>query len=141
MKGNRWLVVYDADCGFCTWLLGGLLGWDREARLRPLALQDPEAEGLLADLAPSVRMASWHLISPSGARESGGPALPKLLALLPGGRIPAAGLERFPTLTDRGYRWVADHRSPLSKWVPASLKRRARERVRQRERSSTVARG
>jgi predicted DCC family thiol-disulfide oxidoreductase YuxK len=140
VKRYRWVVVYDADCGFCMWLLAGLLRWDREARLRPLALQDPEAEGLLVGLAPSVRMASWHLISPSGARQSGGSALPELLALLPGGRIPAAGFERFPELTDRGYRWVADHRSRLSKLVPASLKRRARERVRQREHSSPLAR-
>ena len=131
----RWVVLYDADCGFCKWLLAGLLRWDRAVRLHPIALQRPEADDLLADLAPAERLASWHLISPTGARRSGGTAVPPLLSLLPGGRAPAAAFARFPSLTDRGYRWVAEHRSQLSRWVPMSLKRRASERVRQREKA------
>ena len=127
------MALYDADCGFCKWLLAGLLRWDRSARLRPVALQRPEADGLLADLATAERMASWHLISPGGVRYSGGAALPPLLRLLPGGRFPAAALARFPGLSDRAYRWVADHRSRLSSWVPASLKLNASERIRRRE--------
>ncbi len=119
------MVLYDADCGFCTWLLAGLLRWDRAGRLRPLALQRPEADELLADLAPAERTASWHLVSPTGARHSGGDALAPLLRLLPGGRVPAAMFARFPRLTDRGYRWVAEHRSRISRWVPARAKRHA----------------
>jgi predicted DCC family thiol-disulfide oxidoreductase YuxK len=130
---ERWLVLYDADCGLCMWILAGLLRWDRARRLRPIALQRPEADGLLADLAAAQRMASWHLVSPTGARVSGGGALPPLLRLLPAGRAPAAAFARFPALTDRAYRWVADHRSQLSRWVPARLKRRAADRVRRRE--------
>lgn len=130
---QRWLVLYDADCGLCQWLLAGLLRWDRAARLRPLALQRPEAGTLLADLAPAERMASWHLVSSAGLRRSGGDALPPLLELLPGGRLPAAMAARFPRLTERGYRWVAEHRTGLSRWVPARLKRRAGESVRRRE--------
>ena len=127
------MVLYDADCGFCKWLLAGLLRWDRAERLRPLALQRPGADELLLDLGPAERMASWHLISPTGARRSGGAALAPLLRLLPGGRVPAATFARFPRLTERGYRWVAEHRSQLSRWVPTSSKRHASERVRQRE--------
>jgi len=115
---RRWTVLYDADCGFCKWLLAGLLHWDRAVSLRPIALQRPEADDLLADLAPAERMASWHLISPTGARCSGGAAVAPLLRLLPGGRIPAAAFARFPRLTARGYEWVAAHRSQLSRWVP-----------------------
>jgi predicted DCC family thiol-disulfide oxidoreductase YuxK len=129
---GRWLVLYDANCGFCNWLLAGLLRWDREVRLHPIALQEPEAEGRLADLPPAERMASWHLISPTNVRRSGGDALTPLLRLLPCGRAPAAALARFPRLTDRGYRWVAEHRSELSRWVPRRAKRRASERVRRR---------
>jgi predicted DCC family thiol-disulfide oxidoreductase YuxK len=130
---RRWVVLYDADCGFCKWLLAGLLRWDRGLRLRPVALQRPEADELLADLTPAERMASWHLISSTGARRSGGSAVSPLLRLLPGGRAPAAAFERFPGLTERGYRWVAEHRSKLSSLVPTMAKRRASERVRRRE--------
>ena len=141
---GRWVVLYDSDCGFCKWLLAGLLRWDRAARLRPVPLQGSEADELLADLAPEERMASWHLVpdrwaaaeghgGPGGTRRSGGDAAPPLLRLLPGGGLPAAAFARLPGLTDRGYRWVAEHRSQLSRWVPARSKRRASERVRERE--------
>jgi predicted DCC family thiol-disulfide oxidoreductase YuxK len=129
----RWTVLYDGDCGFCKWLLAGFLRWDRAGRLRPVALQRPEAAERLADLDPDERMASWHLISPAGERRSGGDAIAPLLRELPGGGAPAAAFARFPKLTDRAYRWVAEHRTPLSKWVPKGLKRRASERVRRRE--------
>jgi predicted DCC family thiol-disulfide oxidoreductase YuxK len=130
---HRWAVLYDADCGFCKWLLAGLLRWDRAVRLRPIALQRPEADDLLADLTPAERLASWHLISPTGARRSGGAAVPALLRLLPRGRLPAAAFAQFPKLTDCGYRWVAEHRSQLSRWVPMGVKQHASERVCQRE--------
>jgi predicted DCC family thiol-disulfide oxidoreductase YuxK len=115
------------------WLLSALLRWDRAARLRPIALQRSQADDLLQALTPTERMASWHLISPSGRRRSGGAAVPALLRLLPAGRLPAAGFARFPRLTDRGYRWVAEHRSQLSKWMPSSAKQRAGQRVHKRE--------
>ena len=41
-------VLYDADCGFCRWCLAQLLRLDRHGRLRPVALQDPEADLLLS---------------------------------------------------------------------------------------------
>jgi predicted DCC family thiol-disulfide oxidoreductase YuxK len=133
---RRWAVLYDADCGFCIWLLSALLRWDRRARLRPIALQRREAEDLLRTLTRAERMASWHLISPSGARQSGGAALPPLLRVLRGGWLPAAAFACFPALTERGYRWVADNRSRLSSWVPSSAMERARQRVRRREQGS-----
>jgi predicted DCC family thiol-disulfide oxidoreductase YuxK len=129
-----WTVLYDGDCGLCKWLLAGLLRWDRAARLHPLALQRPQADTLLAELTPAERIASWHLISPSGERRSGGAALAPLLRLLPAGRLPAACFARLPGPTDSGYRWVAAHRSQLSSGVPSSAKRRAARRVEERER-------
>jgi predicted DCC family thiol-disulfide oxidoreductase YuxK len=105
--------------------------------LRPIALQQPEADELLGDLAPAERMASWHLIVPGGERLSGGAALPVLLRTLPGGRLPAAALARVPSLTDSVYRWVAANRTQLSRWVPSRSKRRASELVRERERVSS----
>jgi len=110
-----------------------LLRLDRAGRLRPIALQGPEADALLADLDPADRLASWHLVFPDGTRTSAGAALPSLLRLLPYGRLPAAVLERFPRLTSAGYRWVAAHRTGISRFVPRGAKRRAAERVRERE--------
>lgn len=127
------IVLYDGDCGLCKWLLGWLLRFDRAGRLRPRALQRPEAEVLLADLDPAERMASMHVVSPDGTRTSAGAALPPLLRLLSGGRLPAAILERFPHFTSAGYRWVATNRIGISRFVPRRAKERAAERVRKRE--------
>jgi predicted DCC family thiol-disulfide oxidoreductase YuxK len=129
-----WLVLYDGDCGLCKWLLAGLLRFDRAGRLRPIALQRPEADVLLADLDPVERMASMHVVSPDGTRMSAGAALPQLLRLLKCGRLPAAVCERFPRLTSAAYQWVATHRIGISRFVPGGLKKRAAEQVEERER-------
>ncbi|MGZ8667020.1 MAG: DUF2867 domain-containing protein [Solirubrobacterales bacterium] len=131
--GGDWVLLYDADCEFCMWLLASLLRRDRAARLRPVALQRTEASDLLSDLAPAERMASWHLIPPDGGRLSAGAAVAPVLRLLPRCRLPAVVCERFPGLAERGYRWVAEHRAQLSRWVPNDSKQRAIELVRQRE--------
>jgi predicted DCC family thiol-disulfide oxidoreductase YuxK len=131
---NRWTVLYDRDCGFCRWSLGSLLALDRRSRLRPLALGTPEADALLSDLTPAERAASWHLVSPDGRRWSAGAAAPPLLRLLPGGRLPAAALSAAPGLTERAYRWVADHRSAFGRLIPSPAKDRAHMRIERAER-------
>jgi predicted DCC family thiol-disulfide oxidoreductase YuxK len=128
---NRWTVLYDADCGFCRWSLGQLLAVDRRRCLRPVALGTTEADALLADMDPDQRAASWHLVSPDGRRWSAGQATAPLLRLLPRGRRPAALIARFPRLTERGYRWVAGHRSWFGRLIPDSAKARADERIAQ----------
>lgn len=130
-----WIIVYDPDCGFCRWSLARVLTLDRERRLRPVALGTAEADQLLADIAPVVRAASWHLVSPDGRRESAGAAAPPLLRLLSGGRVPAVILSRAPKLTERAYRWVADHRSIFSAAIPACAKRHATTRIERRTRN------
>jgi predicted DCC family thiol-disulfide oxidoreductase YuxK len=131
---NGWTVLYDPDCGFCRWSLGRLLALDRNRRLQPVPLGTKDADALLPDLTPEERAASWHLISPNGRRWSAGAAAPPLLELLPGGRLPAAVLARAPGMTERAYRWVAEHRSTFSRLIPASAKRRADARIAARER-------
>jgi predicted DCC family thiol-disulfide oxidoreductase YuxK len=118
----RATVIYDADCGFCKVCLAMLLAWDIGA-LRPLPLGTPEADRLLADLSPAQRNASWHLVDEAGRRNSAGAALAPALSLLPGGRIPAALVARAPRITERGYRWVADNRGFLGRFVPARARR------------------
>ena len=119
------LVLYDRDCGFCRWSLGWVLRWDRARRLRPLALQDPRAVGLLAPMDEGRRLASWHLVAPDGAVRSAGAAAPPLLRLLPGGGLPAAVTAALPGITEAVYRSIARHRGVVGQRLPA----RARERA------------
>jgi predicted DCC family thiol-disulfide oxidoreductase YuxK len=127
---TRWTLLYDADCGFCKWVVALLLRWDRDGRLTPASIQGARGESLLGDLPPAERLAAVHLITAHGERLSGGAVAGPLLRLLPGGAIPARAAELAPALTRRAYAWVADHRSQISKAVPAQVKRRASERVR-----------
>lgn len=118
-------VLYDRDCGFCRWLLAQLLAWDRARRLRPVAIQDEEGQRLLAGMSEERKLASWHLIGADGEIHSGGAGFPPLFEQLPGGGPFAALTGRFPGLSERAYRLVADNRVALSKPVPQSAKRRA----------------
>jgi predicted DCC family thiol-disulfide oxidoreductase YuxK len=133
-----WTVIYDGDCGLCKTLLALLLRADTGRRLRPLALHTPEADHLLADLTPAQRDASWHLVDPSGHRQSAGAATPPLLRLLPGGAAPAALLAVAPAATERGYRLVADNRSVLGPLIPGPIKRRASMLVARRTAAGTA---
>jgi predicted DCC family thiol-disulfide oxidoreductase YuxK len=130
---ERWTLLYDADCGFCKWIVSGVLAWDRRKRLLPRAIQSAQGQALLSDLGPEQRLASAHLISPDGERLSAGAALAPVLRLLPGGSIPALAMARLPRLASRAYDWVADHRSQISRAVPTTLKRRAGARVKRVE--------
>jgi predicted DCC family thiol-disulfide oxidoreductase YuxK len=118
-------ILYDADCGFCRTSLAIVLAWDRRRRLRPVALQSPEAKSLLAGMPEEQRMASWHLVAEGGEVNSAGAAFPQLFRLLPGGRPLAALAARFPGAAQRAYTAVADRRSPLGRLIPARIKRRA----------------
>jgi predicted DCC family thiol-disulfide oxidoreductase YuxK len=129
-------VLYDEDCGFCRWTLAKVLAWDRAGRLRPEPIQGPEGERLLAGMPEEERLASWHLVGPDGTLRSGGAALPPLLAMLPRGLRLARLAERAPGLLDRGYRWVAGHRTLLGKPVTIGARRRADAAV-ARRRAST----
>jgi predicted DCC family thiol-disulfide oxidoreductase YuxK len=108
-------VLYDADCGFCRWSLGKLLAFDRRRTLRPVALQDPEADTLLGEMGEERKMASWHLVTPDGQVRSAGAAVGPLLRFIPGGRPFAALAEAFPRATDRVYWWVAANRGRLGR--------------------------
>jgi predicted DCC family thiol-disulfide oxidoreductase YuxK len=118
-------ILYDADCGFCRVVLAGVLAWDRRARLRPVALQDPVAAEFLHDVPEEQRMGSWHLVPADGEVYSGGRAFAPLLRLLPGGRTLARLPETAPGLADRSYRLVADRRSTIGPLLPDRLKARA----------------
>lgn len=126
------LILYDADCGFCRWSLGALLRWDLRRRLRPLALQSPEAERLLAHMTPEHRMDSFHLVDEAGRVYSAGAAVRELLRRLAGGRPLAALSAALPGATEAAYRWVSSRRSPIGRRLPRSAVRRASARIARR---------
>jgi predicted DCC family thiol-disulfide oxidoreductase YuxK len=106
-----------------------VLAWDR-GRLRPVEIQSEEGQGLLAPVPEEARLDSWHLVTPGGELRSAGDAAAPLASLLPGGRPLAAFFRRFPGTTERAYRWVAGHRSPIGRrLVSAGMRRRADERI------------
>jgi predicted DCC family thiol-disulfide oxidoreductase YuxK len=106
-----------------------ILRWDRKRALRPVALQDPEADRLLARVPAEERLRSWHLVRPGGAVWSGGAAFIPLGRLLPGGRPLSAVAARFPRVARWGYRLVADNRSGLGKFVTGGATKRADRRI------------
>jgi predicted DCC family thiol-disulfide oxidoreductase YuxK len=120
---DRPVVFYDADCGFCRVCVAAVLAWDRRGALRPVALQDPAAPRLLPGMAEEERMASWHFVQRGGEVSSSGAAFAPLLRRLPGGAPLAALFARFPRAAERGYRWVAERRSPIGRALPAAIKR------------------
>jgi predicted DCC family thiol-disulfide oxidoreductase YuxK len=130
--GQPRTILYDRDCGFCRFSLGLILRWDTGGRLRPVALQEEEADRLLAGMPQDKRESSWHLVERDGRVRSAGAAFPPLLRLLPRGRRLAAVFDRFPQATERGYRWVADHRGLFGPLVPERAKRDADRRIAER---------
>ena len=94
-------VLYDRDCGFCRWSLDKILAWDRRRRLRPVAIQSEEGQRLLAPVPPEHRLDSWHLVVDGEVRSAGAAVAPLLRA--------------FPHVTERAYRWVADHRDVVAR--------------------------
>jgi predicted DCC family thiol-disulfide oxidoreductase YuxK len=126
---RRAALLYDADCGFCRWSLAQVLAWDRRRRLRPVALQDPEASELLAGMGEEERMASAHLVEDDGRVLSAGAAAPAVLRRLRGGRPLAALCAAMPGVTERAYRWTADHRTSLGRLVTDRAAARARRRI------------
>ena len=113
------VLLYDEDCGLCRWTTDKILRWDREGKLRPLPLQDPEADRLLGAMDPEVKMQSWHLVTPDGRVHSAGAAVEPLLRLLPYATPVAAVVRAMPGITARAYRWTADHRDEIGRRLGA----------------------
>lgn len=126
------ILLYDSDCGFCRWSLGKVLAWDRRRTLRVASLQSPEAAALLGGMSEDERMSSWHLVDAAGEVSSAGAGIAPLLRLLPGAARLAAIAERSPRAMERGYRFVAGHRSLWGKLVTDGAKRRADRRIGER---------
>lgn len=111
------VLLYDDTCGFCRRAMRLIMRWDRDERLRAVPLQATEAATLLPGMSEAQRMDSWHLVT-GGRVYSAGEAAAPLLRLLPGGTPLAAACRAFPRATERTYRWVANNRERLVRFLP-----------------------
>jgi predicted DCC family thiol-disulfide oxidoreductase YuxK len=119
------LVFYDEECGYCRWSVAQLLRFDRDRRLRLIAIQSPEGGRLLAKIPPELRLASAHLIDGDGKLFSGGEAAAPIAAALPSLRPAAPLLRRLSRPVNAGYNLVAANREQFGRLVGSSSRERA----------------
>ncbi len=119
------LVFYDEECGYCRWSVAQLLRFDRDQRLRLIAIQSPEGDRLLADVAPELRLASAHLIDGEGRLFSGGDAAAPIAAALPRLAPTAPLLGRLSGPVNASYNLIAANRERIGRLVGVSSRERA----------------
>ena len=119
-------LLYDEECGVCRAAVRGVLKLAPQGRIRPVGLRTDRAAELFPDLSEDGRLASFHLVAPTGQRWSGAEAVSHLLYEIPSLR-PVAGLLRgTPALqraTASAYGWVAANRGRMSRYFPEAWKR------------------
>ena len=111
---RRITVLYDDDCGFCRWSADWIRRGARgRADIAPI--QSEEGQQLLRDVPAARRLDSMHAVTADGRVWSAGAAVPPILRTRRGGRPLAAIAERFPKVTDRVYRAVANRREAIGR--------------------------
>jgi predicted DCC family thiol-disulfide oxidoreductase YuxK len=114
------VVLYDADCGFCTWVVDRIAARVEAGVIEIVPLQAERADTLLdGRVTEQAKWESWHLVQPDGSVHSGGAAIPLLLSHVKGGRAIGRITARFPRGTDAAYRLVARNRDRLGRVVRA----------------------
>ena len=113
---SKTLLLYDADCGFCSWSVLWLQRLDRDQRIVVMPSQTP---GILERYGISLENAqhSMHVVSSDGNVKRKGWALHAALEPLPW-LWPACYLWRipgFPALADWLYGRLAANRQHISK--------------------------
>lgn len=114
------MVLYDADCGFRTWVVDRLAARVAAGALEIVPLQAARADELLAGrVDEAAKWEQWHLVEPDGALYSGGDAIPRVLRHVRGGRLVGRVAARFPRTTSRAYKLAARNRDRLGRVVRA----------------------
>ncbi len=113
------VVLYDADCPFCTASVRRLRRWDRDGKFDLVPLQSAETSPDPALRAAAKRyplQTALHVVDRRTGRVSaGGRAMLTILDALPGGRLlrPWAALPTVPAMADLVYGMVSDRRADL----------------------------
>lgn len=114
------VVLYDADCGFCTWVVDRIAARVERGAIEIVPLQGPRADELLAGrVGEREKWESWHLVEPDGTLYSGGDAVPRVLRYVKGGRAIGRAAARFPRATAGAYRFTARNRDRFGRLVRA----------------------
>lgn len=90
-------------------------------------IQSPLGDELLADMAPSERLRSAHVVGEDGRRRSAGAAATEVLSALARTRVLGGLARRLPRSTDLLYRVVAARRHSFGRLVGNDARRRADE--------------
>jgi predicted DCC family thiol-disulfide oxidoreductase YuxK len=115
VKVSPLVLLYDADCAFCTRGIEFIRSLDRDGALTAAPISSPIGSRLLRDLTEEQRRASWHVVDERGRRWSGGRGVAPVLRRLPGLRLLAPVAEAFPAPVELGYRLVARNRRTLGR--------------------------
>ncbi len=118
MAHGRTLLLYDQDCGICSFLRAWVHRLDRARRIRSIPIASKEADAFLAGLDGRERFASMHVIGPDGRRETHGMAMLRLVEALP----MAGGFARLVASREAG-RWASEFAYELLLRLRAALMR------------------
>jgi len=112
---DRPLLIYDGHCGFCLWWLAR---WRRRIGDRLDYAPSQEAGARYPALPRERYKRSIQLIEPDGTVYEGAEAAFRAFALAPSGGRPLWAYRHVPgvrAVTERGYAFVARHRTGLHK--------------------------
>jgi predicted DCC family thiol-disulfide oxidoreductase YuxK len=121
------IVLYDNDCGFCRWAMAWAIRRDRREQIVAVPIQSPLGAELLAELEPSERLRSAHVISADSSVRSGGLAAADVLAALEPTHAFGQLAHALPRPTELFYRIVATHRQRFGRLIDNAARRRADE--------------
>ena len=107
-------LVYDADCGVCTFAKRVVTAFDWRGRIEAVPLQDPRIDRLLAEMDEETRWATFHVVR-DGRTASGGDGLLEVGGLLLNDRIPrlAAEIPILRRTSARLYSFISDLRGAI----------------------------
>jgi predicted DCC family thiol-disulfide oxidoreductase YuxK len=111
---NRWILLWDGECGFCRRSVEWVLRQDKEKKISALPFQSAKEWISSEILGASQRQA--HLVSPTGEVLGGGDAAIKILEII--GHSFSSKVLALPvisSLTGLGYRLVAQNRRLASR--------------------------
>jgi predicted DCC family thiol-disulfide oxidoreductase YuxK len=109
---TRPVLIYDGNCAFCRAWVDRIRRWDRRNTIELMPAAERFRVRGLPPLSDAQLDAAMHFVLSDGRVLSGGRAIPELLRLLPGGRLPRLlfhlpGVQRLADVT---YGWVARRR-------------------------------